>query len=137
MPIEVIDDLIAEPTETVTLTVDESATNLVGVASDTLFIFDDDTNGVHWISKSSTDWNEPGNWSPAVVPTSTDNAFFDIPDTVSCVNAGDGLSSLAGLFVRGPYAATVTLANPLSVGTLTLSARIDDDVYSWYLKTSM
>lgn len=40
---------------------------------------------ITWISTSSTDLNLPGNWSPATVPTTGDNAIFDstIPGIVT------------------------------------------------------
>jgi hypothetical protein len=113
----VIDDLIAEPTETVAVTLDESEDYLLGNGSDTIFIKDNDRLPVYWISTSSTDWDTDANWSTNAVPVDGDDVYFVYTGTADCLNAGDGVSSLYGLHISGGYSGTVALANALSVET--------------------
>lgn len=81
------------------------------------------SSDLHWISTSSTDWTVPANWSANRVPTNTDNVYFDIPGTVSTTNAGAGLilNSLNSLHVLAGYTQTITMAVPMTIGTLEMS----------------
>ncbi|VTT97193.1 na-ca exchanger integrin-beta4 : Uncharacterized protein OS=Fluviicola taffensis (strain DSM 16823 / RW262 / RW262) GN=Fluta_1716 PE=4 SV=1: Calx-beta: Calx-beta: Calx-beta [Gemmataceae bacterium] len=115
--VALLNDTTAEPTETVTVTLDPSDDYQLGNDSDTLFVKDNDTTKYIWISTSSTDWNLASNWSTGSVPTSSSDVYFDGPLTVDCINVGYGLSTLAGLHLVNGYTGTATLANALSVGT--------------------
>jgi hypothetical protein len=115
--VTVTNDGSGQGTETVRVTLDEDEDYLRGSDSDTLFIRDNDTSTVYWISTSSTDWNTNANWSTGLKPTAGQEVYFSGSGYASCTNAGSGLTQLAGLHIVSGYAGTVTLANALSVGT--------------------
>jgi hypothetical protein len=113
-----VNDTTAEPTETVTVTLDASDDYQLGNDSDTLFVKDNDTTKHIWVSTSSTDWNLASNWSTGSVPTSGSSVYFDGASSMAdCTNVGYGLSTLAGLHLVNGYTGTATLANALTVGT--------------------
>ncbi|HEY1187065.1 MAG TPA: hypothetical protein VGE74_05375, partial [Gemmata sp.] len=62
------DDGGAEPTETVTVTLDPDDDFELGNDSDTVFIKDNDTRRVYWVSTSSADRSGGSNWSTNVEP---------------------------------------------------------------------
>lgn len=99
--VTITNDGSAEATETVTVTIDEPEEDeyLLGVESDTILIRDNDVTRVTWISKSSTDWGTAANWSTNAVPTSGQDVYFSGSGYANCVNAGNGLSALAGLHI--------------------------------------
>ena len=124
--VSVINDSTGEPTKTVSVTLNPSDDFSLGNDSDTVFIEDNDTTKVYWISGIatgySTDWSTAANWSTNAVPTATDDVYFNgsggpYYSNVNCGNVGTGLSTLYGMHVIGSYSGTLTLANALSVGT--------------------
>ncbi len=124
--VTVTNDSTVEDTETVTVTLDEDDDYLLGNDSDTVFITDNDTRRVYWISTGSTDWLIPENWSINAVPISTDDVYFSGGDSpyysnVDCANLGYGpyATNLAfkSIHFVNEYSGTVTLAVPLTVGT--------------------
>jgi hypothetical protein len=118
----------AEPTETVTVTLDEDEDYLLGNDSDTLFVRDNDTRRIVWTGGGlDGEWTNDDNWviegtSTHVAPLASDDVYFTTSGTGDCINAGDGLSTLAGLHIVGSYDGVVTLANELSVGTFELTS---------------
>lgn len=48
-----------------------------------------------WTGAVSNDWNDPGNWSPAGVPTSSDNINFFISGATSTININSGTAAVA------------------------------------------
>jgi hypothetical protein len=118
LTVTVTNDASIEPTETVTVTLDESENYLLGNESDSLFIHDNDGSGTIWVSTGSTDWTVASNWSGNAVPTAGDQVYFiGSYSNVNCTNVGTGLSTLAGLHFQGAYSGVATLANALSVST--------------------
>ena len=129
LPVSVVNDSVVEPTKTVTVTLADPGTYQLGNASDTAFIKDNDyANGGSkfiWVSKSTTTWDEPTNWSGGVVPEDGDDVYFlGTPEpgesyysNVACVIPGATISSLSGLHLDNSYSGTVTLTSALSVST--------------------
>ena len=91
-----------------------------------------------WTGAVSSSWSDPGNWSPAGVPTATESLFFpknavtksvtfDAPagTAVGTLNfsasytiSGNALTLVHGLYMSGgyPYTDTVTFETPITLG---------------------
>ena len=74
--IDVADDVTVENTETVTVAIEEDEGYFIGAGDATLFISDNDSSKVYWISAGSTDWDVAANWSINAVPDETHDVYF-------------------------------------------------------------
>jgi uncharacterized repeat protein (TIGR01451 family) len=86
---------------------------------------------IHWIAGSGN-WETPANWSPAVVPSTNDNAIIDAPGSytvtinslasVASLNLGTGTSGAQTLTISGGQSLTMS-ANSIvqSTGILQLN----------------
>src|SRR5207244_2082316 len=87
--VTVTDDTVAEPTETVIVTVDSSTSYLLGNDSDSVFIKDNDTRQLVWTGRVDGNWSDPLNWATYTIPTSSDDVYFTgSTSSVSCTNFG-------------------------------------------------
>jgi hypothetical protein len=113
----------ADPTLTVTATLNPSTIYPLGNDSDTVFIKDSSTQQDYWTDADHNGlWEDPMNWSTGVVPTATTDVYFSGGSTPyysndPCTDVGNGVSSLYGLHFINNYTGTATLAGALSVGT--------------------
>lgn len=77
-----------------------------------------------WAGTSSTDWNDPNNWSPAALPTSVTNAF--IPNVTNKPIIGSGVGSVRNISISTGSSLTVNGTGKLQVaGTITSNALLD------------
>lgn len=123
--IVVTDDNVEELTETVMLTIEEDEDYLIANGSDTIFLSDNDTEKVYWISSGSTDWDIASNWSINAVPDETHDVYFwASKSNVDCANLGEGEDALTfrGLFVESGYSGTITMVVPFSASTFELTS---------------
>jgi adhesin HecA-like repeat protein len=128
VPVTALPDGTANPTLTVTATLNTSSAFALGNDSDTVFIMDADTPKVYWTDGDHTGlWEDPLNWSTGAVPTPIQDVYFSGGGTPyssqdSCTDLGASASgsslTLAGLHLVNGYSGTVTVVVPLTVGTL-------------------
>ncbi|MCC6652957.1 MAG: hypothetical protein IT348_17515, partial [Candidatus Eisenbacteria bacterium] len=72
-----------------------------------LFVSPSHSAAVRWNNAAGGNWNVPGNWTPAAVPTAADTAVIDLAGTYT-VTVNQNLA-IAGLRITGSASGTQTL----------------------------
>lgn len=131
--IDVVNDNDEESTETVIVTLDSSEDFLLGSESDTLFIWDNDLDSFTWTGAEDDNWMNADNWLENAIPGAEDAVFFTGSYTTDARLYGP-LSpySIRELRISSSYTGTLTLSNPLSVGSLKLDGGTIDQPSSAY-----